>query len=316
MLDNELNCPACGAPTALHDHRCAACQRSLWVRQYEVTRPRPAYWRLVMMEVAFAVGALLLPMALLTYLDLFLQTGNLFTVAAYYLTPVEIPPDQLAHLYEAAPPYLLILSVLPSILTIPIPLCILTRRMVGLIIAMGLDALRIIVSIAHAVTLLTLRFGHLPPDSPWVALAQNQFVGYVRTGYGAGVVILTVISALLLITLVSLQDHFVVESLRILLTVDRDVRGNYLNLWLRGRDYAKRKIWAKAALHLRQALLMQQTPDAYLLLTVAYLRLSQDQEAERALNAAEAHGCDPARVAALRRELASYRTRQAKEDAP
>jgi hypothetical protein len=308
MLDNELTCPFCGALTALKDRWCAACRRSLWVRRREVTSPKPAYRRLVMMEAAFAAGGLLLPMLLLTYVDLFVQTGSILTVAAYYRDPDLVPPGLLAAMYDVAPPNLLLFSLLPSGLAVPILLCVLSRWMPGFAAAALLGASRIVIGGIHAVTLLTLRFGSLPPDSPWAELAQNRYVGYVRAGYGSAVLVTTAIAALLLVTLINLQDHFNVEALRTLLTLDRDAKGSYLGLWLRGREYAKRKAWAIAALHLRQALLMQPSIDAYLLLAVAYRHLDQPEEVVRTLDAAEAHSAAPdrARVAALRGELATY----------
>ena len=69
-----------------------------------------------------------------------------------------------------------------------------------------------------------------------------------------------------------------------------------MGLWLRGRAYAQQKLWAVAALHLHQTLMLRETVEAYLVLAVAYINLSRFALAEKVLNNARRVSPGNARV--------------------
>jgi hypothetical protein len=86
------------------------------------------------------------------------------------------------------------------------------------------------------------------------------------------VLILTVASFWMLRGVV---DHFSIEERRILLRLDKDVVGSEIGLWLRGRAYVQRKVWALGALHLHYALGLQARLEAYIQLIVACVNLGR-----------------------------------------
>jgi tetratricopeptide (TPR) repeat protein len=65
----------------------------------------------------------------------------------------------------------------------------------------------------------------------------------------------------------------------------RNIAYGVIGLVIRGNLYNQRKMWAMAAIHLRQAAgLLPNDPDCHLALTVAYLRLNQYEQAVQALD--------------------------------
>jgi hypothetical protein len=98
-----------------------------------------------------------------------------------------------------------------------------------------------------------------------------------------------------------LEVDFFLDEKRILLRVDRRA-GRGLDLLARGRQYARRQMWALAALYLRQALAqipLEYRMEGYRELAIAYTRLKRTDLAERVLaDATQFHPHDP-RIAEL-----------------
>ena len=80
-----------------------------------------------------------------------------------------------------------------------------------------------------------------------------------------------------------MQDDFAFDRQRILLRTDPDVQSGPMIL-TRGHEYAKRKMWAMAAVHMRRAVLaMPNGVSARVALALAYLRLKRYDLAAKTL---------------------------------
>ena len=81
----------------------------------------------------------------------------------------------------------------------------------------------------------------------------------------------------------NISDHFVIDNRRLLLCLDGNAEPISASYWLHGREYAKRGMWAIAALHFRHSLALEERLEAYMQLAVAYLNLGYDDMAERTM---------------------------------
>ncbi len=103
-------------------------------------------------------------------------------------------------------------------------------------------------------------------------------------GCGGGLAFVAI--ALFLVTL-NLGEDFTFNKYRILLKVDPDVKTG-LNLLDRGRYYAERKMWAKAAVHFRRAAYqLSSDAEAQLSLAVAYINLKMYDQAQEPVQKAK-----------------------------
>ncbi len=288
ILDDELHCPYCATPTAWEDRRCAVCGRALWTRQREVERRASPYWVLIILEVTLCFGGLLLPLLLLTYVDMRVEFADITQLFPVYLGMRNITPAGAAVVFGLAPRLLFWLSLIPSGLSALILLSVLSRWLPLYFTALLAGALRILAGISSAVIVMSTR---LEPAKAALHGAlevapAGQFINLVRTGITAADLGLVALATFALVSLASLQDHFALKSRRLLLRIDNDVEGSQVGLWLRGRAYAQQKVWALAALHLRQAVMIEKHLEVYLALGVAYINLACFDLAEATLKQA------------------------------
>jgi tetratricopeptide (TPR) repeat protein len=95
------------------------------------------------------------------------------------------------------------------------------------------------------------------------------------------------ISIVLILVLLSIEEDFIVEYERILCAPDKGVR-THSAFYARGREYARKRMWALAAIHFRRAAGNAPGNVPYHLeLVAAYLQLNRLEHAEYVLSEAK-----------------------------
>lgn len=286
LFDDELSCLCCAAPTAWEAPRCPACGQSLWLKRREAEARTPAYWILIQLEMVFVLVSALLTLLLLTYVGMRIGLDDVLQLVPVYLGRAHLPQAEAAVIFSLAPRGLFWLALLPGGLAVCIVLGLFSRwppLYFGLVLA---GALRIIAGIGKLVIVISSRLETLSPAllRAYGVKTTGQWIDWMRAGIIGSDVLVVVLSGLALLLLFRLSDQFSFEKRRRLLRLDDAVAGNEVSLWLRGRAYAKEKMWALAALHLHNALLLEDRLEAYFMLAVVYGHLGCGELAKKTLN--------------------------------
>jgi tetratricopeptide (TPR) repeat protein len=198
------------------------------------------------------------------------------------------------------------LSLAPVALSLLALLCSASRWSPAYLVGSVLSAMRALVGLGMIITALT--DGLL--GKPWTSIpsatpapGDQQFLTLMTWGVPVGSALIAGLSGVSIWAMMNLHTHFAVETKRMLLVIDRDVAKRETGLWLRAREYAKRKAWALAALHVRQALAYRRTVERYLLLAAAYYHLGQRDRARDALFDAQEIQPDHPRIAAMLEQI-------------
>ncbi len=286
IFDDELNCVRCAAPTVWEAPRCPVCDQSLWVKRREVESRSSAYWILVELEIVFVLLSVLLPLLLFTYIGMRVELESVLQLLPVYLGSVDLPPEKAAILFGLVPRGLFWLALLPGGLAIGILIGLLSRWPPLYFVMLLMEGLRIVAGLGKLVIVISSRLDALTPAMmlAFAVKPAGRWATWMRTGIIVGDVVLVALSGLSLALLLRLYDHFSFQKRRLVLRLDNDVEGNEIGLWLRGRAYAQQKLWALAALHLHQALMLRETVEAYLVLAVAYINLARFELAEKVLH--------------------------------
>lgn len=225
-LGDEYLCPYCAAPTAPKDRKCPVCGGDLWVKIRPQKRSKPLWLAmgLQLSGLSTSVAAFAL---LFIYVAVQVGVDDPFDLFLAYLgTPAGIPPDVLDAALELLPRSSFFLSALPPLLTLTMLVGLYARwKPIYYLYWLG--------AVAALVVSLVEMFLWPGP-------------GLIAGGVG-------VLFALLMFSLVfRLEDDFKVERKRLLLRLDRGL-GNLADFLLQGDLYARQKMWALAAIHLRRA---------------------------------------------------------------
>lgn len=276
IFDDELGCPYCATPTTWEDRHCPVCGRALWTRRREVERHASSYWILITLEATLILGGALLPLLLLTYIEMRVDIADIMQLIPVYLGVGRVSPGEAAVIFSLVPRLLFWLALIPAGLSLLILLSVLSRWLPLYFGALFMDALRAIVGISSAVIVISTQ---PEPAASVVASAfpiapVGRLVNLVRIGIIVANLGVVALSAVSLMSLLGLQNHFSFTSRRLLLRIDDDVEGSEVGLWLRGRAYAQQKAWGLAALHLRHAQMIEKRLESYLMLAVAYINLA------------------------------------------
>ena len=258
---DEYLCPYCAAQTQPEDRKCAPCGGDLWARFRRRERRSTALLGMLAFQFFSTFTLSAIPLLLILFSGV-LAMGlpdppSLSDPPAIIQAYREFPsPSEVVRAGVAAMPgYVLRLSVMPGLFSALI--------FVGLVLRWRPIYYLLI---ADAVCWL---FGAVAS----VVLAQSAISG--ATGVA--------MAAVKLLFVFQLEDDFTWEKRRILLRLDEGLSGG-IDFLARGNFYAKRKMWALAALHLRRAVgSLPRRLDCYSALAVAYIRLEYDDRAARIL---------------------------------
>ncbi len=311
-FNDELQCPYCARPTLYDDRTCPHCHQMLWSRAGvagEAGETRAGYWQLLAMESLLFFAGWVLPLLLLNYVAYQLDTNQVGWLLPVYLGLGQLSPGDAAIISDLASPVLFWLSVVPSVLTLFIVICIVLRRHALFYVTAALGGLRGFVLLISLALVLLGQLGIL--SAPLVeggrVIHPGLFSGitfrymriFVALGNAAGAAISFVSFKLLM----DVMDHFIAEERRMLLCLDRHLAPNAMSYWLHGRAHAKEGRWAAAALHLRHSLVMEERFEAYAQLAVAYAHLGYDDKVAKTLADARRFSPDHPQLASLAKLL-------------
>ncbi len=309
LLEDELLCPYCAASTVYEDRRCPVCAHKLWIKERAVTQLTTSYFLVIALEIIFALGSLLLPLLLLVYVNFQLETYTVQQLFRIYWGTLSLPPGETATIFSLVSPVLFWLALLPLGLAGLMIGCVLSRWQPLFYVVLLLQGVRLLGGMSGVFLSLFGGLGTLPasPDIPVGAMLADTGLRYLRYGIVVSEIAMIVLTGLSLSLLLKVMDHFVVESRRILLRLDRDLEPGDLTYLLRGRAYAKQGMWAAAALHLRRSLVFDQRVETFLHLALAYINLGYYDVAETALKDAERLNPDAPNIVSMAQLLAEKR---------
>jgi tetratricopeptide (TPR) repeat protein len=249
------------------------------------------------LQAASTIWPTLIPLLMLFYAAHEAGIDNFFRLVPLYLgLPGQVPPEAA----EAA------LATVPRLFVLPFALYLLFSLtvFVGLYVRWKpiffLFAVNALLTLGSALGAMVIGLG-LPPE----AMILSPTTGILCSGGG-------LIWALFMFLLVlRIEDDFFFNEARLLLRRDRDAT-NGPTLLESGRRYARRRMWAMAALHLsRAAGLMPQRIETHLSLSAAYLNLKRYDLAAGALDEARRIDPDDPQVRYLESLLAERRSGEA-----
>ena len=277
-FDDEYLCPYCATQTQPEDRKCGACGGDLWIRFRRREKRSPPYWTLLLLQFYSTCVLGVVPLLMLIYVGLRV-TGALalmdvsaplalLDVYSEFPTPVEIVRAALS----VMPLFVFLLSALLCLFSFAvfIGFCLRWRPVYYVMMA----------------------------DAVWglIAAVVAMILTHI-TAFGAISVVLMLVRLLLVF---QVEDAFQWDRRRIVLCIDRGLSSS-VDFVIRGDHYAKRKMWAMVAIHLRRAAgMLPNEPECRVALALAYIRLKRYERAAQVL--AEAGRISPAnpRVGNLR----------------
>jgi hypothetical protein len=279
-------CPYCAAQTEPDHRKCDACGGDLWIRFRRLERRSTALWFTLATQFSSTFISGIVP-ALLILSAGMMEVG--LTDALRLSDPLGLAgssqglpslSDVVSAGLAAVPGYVLALSALPFLFSLSV--------FVGLFLRWR---------IVYYVLLVDASF--------WLLAAVASVVLGQGIISGVSGVILAVGKLLLVF---QLEDDFAWERRRILLRLDRGLSLS-ADFLARGVHYAKRRMWALAAIHLRRGIsTVPGRVDGHTALATAYIRLKQYGRAARTLEDASRINPGDARVEELKGVLDGLRS--------
>jgi len=258
-FDNHRLCPYCATPTQAHDSHCAACGNPLWMLVRRVANPSSAYWILVACVLAVPFWTMI------AIVGAFMVLARSFDIA----DSTKLLPLYLGLAHDLAPAVAAqILSYLPR----------LTFFIAAGVVIFSFSALALLL-LRHRFALAFL-WGYL---AVVIAFSSGELVFYHS--------VLSIIAASAGIAVplglgiwsLQVQNDLAYDNVRLLLQLDKGLK-TATDFLLRGRAYAKDKMWALSAIHLRRAAaMMPAEPTVFITLAVVCIHLNEYVMAESAL---------------------------------
>jgi tetratricopeptide (TPR) repeat protein len=300
-FEDEYLCPYCAAQTDPKDRKCSACGNRLWIKVRRREERSTWLWMALTLQFASTIWPATIPVLMLVYAAYKVGIDNPFKLVPVYLgLSNDVPPE----VANAAFASVSRLYVLPFVFFVLFSLAVLVGLYLRRKVIFYLFLISPLLVLGFAIAGMAIGLG-----SPGEEIALNRRMGLMCGGSG-------VILALLMFLLVlQIEDDFFLDDQRLLLRRDRDAT-NGPALLNSGQRYARRNMWALAAIHLRRAVgLMPHQIEGHLALAVAYLNLKRDELAASAL--AEARRISPGdpQVEHLASVLVSRRAAESSPDA-
>jgi tetratricopeptide (TPR) repeat protein len=276
-FEDEYLCPYCAAQAAPDDRRCPACANQLWVKVRRREERSSWLWVALTLQAASIIWPIFLSLLVLFYAARQAGLDNFFLLVAPYLG---LPTDLPAGVVDAA------FEVIPRAYALPLVLYILFSLavMVGLYLRWKPVFFLFLVNalLVLGLAIVGMAIG-LSLSGEGAVVSPG--VGIVCGGGGL------ILGLLMFLLVLQLEDDFFFDEKRLLLRPDPDAT-NGPALLGSGYRYAKREMWAMAAIHLRRATsYMPHQIDPYLALAAAYLNLRRYDLAAGATQ--EARRIDP-----------------------
>lgn len=287
-LDNEYICPVCGSQTRPDDKKCPSCRADLWIRSRKQENRSTWLWMGLTVQVFNTAWYWFILVALIGLVIelLHLEHGIEFRepgaiLGLYFGATGGVPPEIAGIVLDLVPRVTFFAMLVPAVFSLALLVGLYLRWRPAYFVFLADAIYTVIVMVASG-------------------LNQSGISSLFR-GYAL------VIPALLLAAAFQMRDDFAYEKRRILLRLDTDVSSG-LGYLVRGREYAKRKMWALAALHLQRAVgMMPSEVEGYVWLALSHIELGQYHSAARALADARQVNPNDARIADVAGLLESRR---------
>jgi tetratricopeptide (TPR) repeat protein len=289
--DEEYLCPYCAAMTEPEDRRCKKCHNKLWIESRKQEKRSVWLWIALVLQALSTLPLLVLPLMLAFIL--FAPEGNEVS------TMISGMMDVYTGLLGVSSAVVETWAIIGFIVTLVLSL-VAGIMLIGLYlrwrIAFYLFLVGAALSLFWTVANVIMSFS---PDSAFTLAGGSSLVS-------SSVNVIVALARLMLAF--QIQDDFEFDRERILLCLDPDVSNGSMIL-ARGHEYAGRKMWAMAALHMRRAVLaMPNQAGPRIALTLAYIRLARYDLAARSLAEARRISPDDAHVQELQTVLDELRT--------
>jgi len=261
-FDDETLCPYCAAPTQPDSKRCKACRNDLWKHSRLKPEPSTWFWILIGYLVLNVAGSLcafsLAIQALLKMAALQGQVISFSQLAGVYMGFPTASPVTLGPVTQTLPPLLFWLMV--GVIAIQLLEIVLVhvRWQPMYWFLVGMAVLSLVGSFAA------------------MALAPN-LITVIGTG----------LSFLPILFLLRIAEDFMMKHDRIWCVPDKSLKGHNA-FYQRGRECARKEMWALAAIHFRRAAASAPGTLVYhMALAAAYVGLNRYERAEYALREAK-----------------------------
>jgi tetratricopeptide (TPR) repeat protein len=276
-FEDEYLCPYCAAQTAPDDQKCPACANQLWIKVRRREERSSWLWVALTLQAASIIWPIFLSLLVLFYAARQAGLDNFFLLVAPYLgLPTDLPAEVVDAAFEAIPRG----YTLPLVLYILFSLAVLVGLYLRWKPVFFLFLVNALLVLGIAIVAMAIGLG-LSSEGAVV----SPGVGIVCSGGGL------ILGLLMFLLVLQLEDDFFFDEKRLLLRPDPDAT-NGPALLGSGYRYAKRQMWAMAAIHLRRATsYMPHQIDPYLALAAAYLNLRRFDLAASATE--EARRIDP-----------------------
>lgn len=284
-LENEYGCPYCATPTEPEDKHCPSCGGDLWIR-FRVREKRSALlWIVIAFQLFSTMQFLAAPMLLVVSLSIMvgLHFGQNIQMTdllyAYLGMENALTPQIVDYAFSLIPRAVLFLSALPALLSLGVLVGLYLRWRPIYYLFLVDAGLELLASVGSMIITKNLVFG----------------------GLGLGLALLR------LFLVFQLEDDFRWDRRRILLRPDRGLTSGSAFV-IAGEEYARQRMWAMAALHMRQAAALLPTGiGSRLALALACMHMRRYDMAELALEEARQIQADHPKVQELAALLAERR---------
>lgn len=289
-FDDEYLCPYCAAPTKPDDRRCKACGGKLWIKRRKEGERSTWLWVALGLQ-ALNTLPLLVPTLLLAFIVFDLGGSEFSAAMSQAINTYASLAGVSGAMVDTGIMVVFLIALVSAVLSLTILIGLYLRWkpafylfLAGAVLGLFWTVANIIMSFSADSALTLARGGSL---------------------FCSGLSVLTALARLMLAF--QIQDDFAFEKRRILFHLDPDVSSGPMIL-ARGHDYAKRKMWGMAALHMRRAALaMPNQVNPRIALTLTYLRMERYDIAAQTLEDARRIDPDNSHVAELQDMLDELR---------
>jgi len=266
---NEYLCPYCAAPTEPQDRKCRACGGKLWIHFRKREKRSKWLWVVLFLQASNTIQSARIPL-MLSSIMFGAGSGELVALVDVYAELFGVSGAAVEIGIRVA----FVAYLLLFLLSLTVLIALYLRWKPAFYLYLVNAALGLLVIIVSIVLFL------LSPG-----MASLGGAGYVCSG-------LAVLLALAMLGLaLQIRDDFLFEKERFLFRIDPDIISSSMIL-ARGHEYANRKMWALAALHMRRVVVsMPDRMDGRVALILTYIRLKRHDLATQAL--AEARRISP-----------------------
>jgi len=269
-FDDEYLCPYCAAPTKPNDRRCKACRGTLWVRRRKAEERSTWLWVAMVLQAFNTLPLLVLPL-MLSFIAFDLGGSEVAALMSQAIDAYASMVGVSSAIVETGIMVAFFVALFMALLSLTVLIGLYLRWkpafylfLAGAVLGLFWTVANVIMSFS-ADSALTLAGG-----GTLICSGLNVLVALAR-----------------LMLAFQIQDDFALQKRRILFRLDPDVSSGPMIL-ARGHDYAKRKMWAMAALHMRRAALaMPLEVNPRVALTLTYLRMKRYDKAARTLEDAK-----------------------------